>query len=133
MNSRFKFRAWNKLDKVMITDLNSPRIISGVLHCDSDDILMQFTGLKDSKGVDIYEGDILKFKDHEGLRITSTKEEIKNWPNIGVVFWDSGWSGNPDAKFNCSDISGGNQPTWWMCNTKQVIGNIFETPNLLTS
>ncbi len=54
-----KLRAWNKIDKVMITDLNSPYVHHGILVSDSNDILMPFTGLQDKSGKDIYEGDLI--------------------------------------------------------------------------
>jgi len=67
----------------------------------------QYTGLKDSKGVEIYEGDILQ---SEYVRSTGTKV-IKY--NIDHNFSGFGFIENLD--------------------TSKVIGNIYENKNLLTN
>ena len=79
----------------------------------SDDIiLMQFTGLFDSKGVEVFEGDIVK-----------TDPFRKNRYDIDVVEWNSEDTGfSPFNHFVTMAIPS---------ELIEVIGNIFEHSHLL--
>jgi hypothetical protein len=70
-------------------------------------VIQQYTGLKDSKGVEIYEGDIVEIGDRK-------REVIFN---IGMFYIDE----------NYGDIV----PVSEVDNIIEVIGNIFENPVLI--
>lgn len=91
---------------------------------DDDDIIEQYTGLKDKNGKEIYEGDIVL---HDKIMLADTDGffgEEKNVPC--VVEWDSIRTGF--YPFNHYD-------TEWGRYTNgidvEVIGNIHENPELL--
>jgi len=76
--------------------------------------LMQYTGLKDKNGTEIYEGDIVR--DNKGA--------------IWVITHSNGafWRGVPSL-----DNRGGIMPVYLLYDGEdfEVIGNIFENPELL--
>ena len=115
-----KFRAWHKVNKFMQEDLivNVIVVFSNIEYWE----LMQFTGLKDMRGNDIYEGDIIDF-------IYNPKCLNKNFR--GVVELDECYH---------SIIRVNNVPADWGCRgifhienamNGEVIGNIYENPELL--
>jgi uncharacterized phage protein (TIGR01671 family) len=80
----------------------------------------QFTGLLDKNGKEIYEWDILK----------NTKENI-----IVSVIWDvsgAGWQFNEYIDFDDGVGRGDWRLTIGFAKNCEVIGNIYENPNLLT-
>ena len=84
-----KFRAWDKVDKrfctlrefepCVIQEEGKFRIHQGD-SCDY--IFMQYIGLKDSKGVEIYEGDIIKIIDKNTFKLYEYIEKSL------IVRWD---------------------------------------------
>ncbi len=111
MKREIKFRAWDKFDGEMLTPGQSEifrlmmLVEQGVKEKDRF-ILMQYTGLKDKKGKEIYEGDIVNTKDFNG-----------GFTNV-VVEWD-------DAQFTTII-----KPLNRLIDIV-VIGNIYENKELL--
>lgn len=112
MQRPIKFRAWDVRNEVMW--LRKPKqLVSEFFQLIEQDteggeqfILMQYTGLKDKNGVEIYEGDIL-----QGV---AGSYKVK-------------WNNNT---LNWVAYDGGNLGLWAF-NEPEVIGNIWEHPELL--
>ena len=85
-------------------------------------VLMEFTGLKDKNGKEIYEGDIVEYRDFHTSQMSGDGDEFIN---IGVVEWD-----NDNAMFCVSNRHEIDMEDfdWSEC---EVIGNIYENPELL--
>ena len=141
-----KFRAWNKKYKRMVEGNsivfnksfeNGIGIIHGfdrnlkknvVLFSENVD-LIQYVRLKDKNKVEIYEGDIVKIK-YEAITSWLT-DKIEEFEAIGkVAFLNEDYhSGRKMSEFVIII------PTGWVeffnCKEIEVIGNIYENPELL--
>ena len=64
-NRILRFRVWDKISKQMYrwSQIASISLVDFELEHYT---LMQFTGVKDKKGIDIYEGDKIKYKNFKG-------------------------------------------------------------------
>jgi len=124
-----KFRAWDKKRKkmlpvlwlftgeknytVQLVDFEERQHI--VWNNTKNEVeLMQYTGLKDKNGKEIYEGDILQQQKDKGQRFK--------------VFW------NTDGEWMVEDIL--DDPNIWnrlwaWAKVTEIIGNIYQNPKLL--
>ena len=123
MDRVIKFRAWVKYEKVMVqiqnlrcdgyeiwTEIVVPEGEGGPYHpsrhqSNKDLEIMQFTGLHDKHGVEIFEGDIVSW---DGGRVIQAVELKDNY----------GWT--PTDLYNLD---------WWQ--NSEVIGNRFQNGDLL--
>lgn len=112
-----KFRAWNgdemfaNPDIVMNENIPLNQQISALQGVG---VLMQYTGLKDKNGKEIYEGDIL-----------STSGKLTEKFPIEIV-WDQANAWYTGRRHN------GHEASIWP-DSREVIGNIYENPELLAS
>ena len=119
MNREIKFRAWNiKLSK-FASDWNWDDG-EGILTPYNDDcFLMQYTGIKDENGKEIYEGDVLKWKyvNDNGYRRRESGATFSVFYNEGTAEYKTS---DGDSLYTCLNDS------------IEVIGNIYENPELIT-
>ena len=137
-NRILKFRAWDKDDKVM---RNWENLMTGVyahrgdtIFNDDDYILMQYIGLKDRNGKEIYEGDIIRilYTDWNSQCLGTEKQKkmtlndyLKSISHIGVCVFRDGGFGIEFWKDHVNSIFEGEH------GRKVVVGNIHENSEII--
>lgn len=129
MDREIKFRAWDKENKIMFdTDTSNPLIhfngeinsfdekgeIKGV-YFTKQVKLLQYTGLKDKNGKEIYEGDIVSLFYETQISEVRFNSKYGCWEvKVQLSIHSQGW-----------DLLGNH------LGESEVIGNIYENPELL--
>ena len=127
--TEIKFRAWDKKKKKMF-------YLDGIIHLHlgliawtfsspdevyvcggkrDNGILMQYTGLKDKNGKEIYEGDIVKYREYS----SNEKSELCK------IEWFEGYEGDGFK------MTGFVSPAYDYPTDVEIIGNIYENPELM--
>jgi len=129
-----KFRAWDKVNEKMVDVID----FACMNHPDKYEV-MQFTGLKDKNGKEIYEGDILLIPDTYINQITEDGGPTEDEPHLSeVIFWESAFGAKireSGVVFNSGFVSFthmGEEIS--LMNGKseiEIIGNIYENPDLI--
>lgn len=131
-----KFRAWDSWDKKMVYQNDDHFVINelqnigyefceeggcGIDWKDKEDIsLMQYTGLKDKNGKEIYEGDVLRDTLCEGISnnniLVIFREDLSSF-----ALSKNGWMHDHFFKEGVE------------ANATEIIGNIYDNPEILKS
>jgi len=125
MKREIKFRAWDKINKRFLEikslefnlegelTTNFPIALNGrkKYQIGKQVELMQFTGLRDKNGKEIYAGDLIKHFDKGQISLVEWSSGAWGWYMKSVKNW------NPKTGFDSS--------------LDEVIGNIYESKHLL--
>lgn len=111
-----KFRKWAKHingEMAIVDDVILGGATLNSLRKNDGDVLMQYTGLLDRNGKEIYEGDILRFEAWKKTGVI-----IYNLRELGFIFREN------ESRY-VSDLGAFSEDAF------EIIGNVYENPDLI--
>ena len=140
-NRIIKFRAWHPESKSM-AHFTLDRVSSGMVSTDRGDdfypeSIMQFTGLLDKNGKEIYEGDVVKLHCSSNIEHVATATIV--WRDDGAAKFVPDihdkklMAGNPKREVSMREMHSwtGGHSCFSYPRYIEVIGNIYESGELL--
>ena len=129
-----KFRAWRIDDKKMYLPFNLLDELNDTEgHFPQDTVLMQYTGLHDKNGIEIYEGDILRIKAENGkwnilvVKYGIARREMKSGWTVDIPSFYFDLVGADFKAFPIVKNYKGKHDLTML----EVIGDIYSNPELL--
>jgi len=139
MSREIKFRAWNENIKWMSKPFTFGQVLNFhdqiIKSLSSEEVLMQYTGLNDKNGKEIYFGDVLATSNDNSQPFTEydiwSKEEygytvvLENKEELGICY--SNWSVENDLM----DNGYYEKNSVYSLGFVEVIGDIYSNPELI--
>jgi len=143
--NQIKFRKYNKKEKTLSIggaiyyskdeDKTYYQDNCENLYDETDYIISQYTGLRDKKNKEIYEGDIIKLINPDFFRNEENRNYLlNNKIQVRYSLDSSGnypWAGFTLIRMNPVDLEDGIILDCMSCQAIKIIGNIWENPELL--
>lgn len=128
---QIKFRAWNSKEKMMMDELYTPEVRLNAFLKDpfenGEYTLMQFTGLLDKNGKEIWEGDVLRDDQKDLFEVRFGKLPLDKSGDCVCTY--EAWYAKGYGQLGCAPYHECNIIGQWM----EIIGNIYENSELLKS
>ena len=134
-NREIKLRVWSKKSQKFLHELvedadlvytseNQWYVLGGDALDDESYLLQQYTGHKDCKGREIFEGDVVRY--HYGNPDASCTDSVA-WDNCEwqLLHFDGTESGRVSLNFALYGMGGSGRPTL------EVVGNVMQNQELL--
>ena len=135
-----KFRIYDKQNKKIIQSGATPSMLksffkhTAVFHTKDKMPYLQFTGLLDKNGKEIYEGDILEVKFNRCIWRYEVRVR-KEWANN--IFYETVWrnfrniDGSDTDEFGSYYVSCEGTGNILSSHSMEIVGNIYENPELV--
>ena len=129
MEDIFKFRKWNKQTKTM-SQVEVLDLRPGQTYTD-DPVIMQYTGLRDVNGKDIYEGDILCLPTHYRIIMSNVDDWVDEFLEVKYSSLLGGFIVLPSEKYLSKYLFDDYDKNGFYHKYPKIVGNIYQNSNLI--